>query len=166
MVSFRHTARSKALLAHMGAEEAGGTSIWLQVPGLQDTWAERDRGLFGEMCILMLPQITLPRTPSLPGDLYVAEASSLNNTDRKRWRIQKSFWSHSTKHDCRVETAKNLEGHLTFSCWYLGCAWLKLKLWQELHGQFWVKNTSLCCSCCWSTGNPSSIFSGNHWSYL
>lgn len=79
------------------------------------------------MCILILPQISLPRTPSLPGELAVAEVSSLNNTDRKRWSILKSFWSRSTKHDCRVETAKSLEGHSTFSSCYLDRAWLTAK---------------------------------------
>lgn len=88
-------------------------SVWLQVPCVQDRCTECDPRLFGGMCILVLPQISLPRTPSLPGELAVAEASSLNNMDRKWWSVQKkAFWSHSIMNDCRLETEnkKSMEG--------------------------------------------------------
>lgn len=64
-----------------------------------------------------------------PRRAAVAEASSLNNMDRKCWTVQKKpFWSHSTRYDHRLEKEKSLEeGHFMFNGCYLDYAWLTAK---------------------------------------
>lgn len=130
-------------------------NVWLEVPHLQDRGEDGHR-LVGGMCILFLPQIQLAQSTISP----CGEASSLNNMDRKCWSVQKmSFRSHSQKND-----------------------WGQTRAWMSPHFQWLivpgllleimagtaqaVPEPSLCCSCCWSTGKPSSLFSGNHWWYL
>lgn len=84
---FRYVARYKVFLTCVGTEETDGTIVFGCRCLVCRTDVECDHRLFGGMCILFLPQISLPRTPALPGELAVVESSSLNNMDRKCWSV-------------------------------------------------------------------------------